>query len=147
MRLTPQESESETLFQTPQSRQSHFQNAVLAAVEVAASIDPYEKLLPEGLEVPALDACNWFGRNVDIRPKLVDKSSGVERLIDTGAQISATVRLPGDKPDNSVSLVAVNGSRICTYGVREIKLTSKTTFSNDQPRKYAFLLFKKCLKA
>ena len=36
--------------------------------------------------------------------------------------LSATARKPGDKIDNSVRLVAVNGSSIPTYGIREIEL-------------------------
>ena len=54
--------------------------------------------LPIGVEIPAVDAVGWTNghRSVDIRPRLVDKSTKVSRLIDTGAQLSATVRLPGD---------------------------------------------------
>ena len=113
------ETESESLFKASVSRQSHFNEAVSAAIEVAAKIDPYN-FVPEGVVIPTLDAVNWSG-NVDIRPRLVEKS-GTERLIDSGAQISATVRLPSDKPDKRVSLVAVNGSKIETFGVREIKV-------------------------
>ena len=32
------------------------------------------------------------------------------------------MKFPGDKVDDSVNLVAVNGSKIKTYGLREIKL-------------------------
>ena len=42
---------------------------------------------------------------------------------------------------NISSSFVLNGWMLGKHG------TSKTTFSNDQPRKYAFLLFKKCLKA
>ena len=41
-------------------------------------------------------------------------------MIDTGSMITATVRRPEDKPDNSVRLVAVNGSTIQTYGTRRL---------------------------
>ena len=80
--------------------------------------------LPLGVEIPAVDAVGWKNghRAVDIRPRLVDKSTKVARLIDTGAQLSATVRLPGDQVDNSVRLIAVNGSKIQTYGTRNIEL-------------------------
>ena len=71
--------------------------------------------------IPTLDAVGWsFKGNVDVRPRLVDKSTGQSRLIDSGAQITATVRGPEDKPDHSFTLVAVNGSNIPTYGIREI---------------------------
>ena len=113
--------ESESDFFQASPRQCQFNEAVRAAIEVAAVIDPYKELLPEGVVVPTLDAVNWQCRNVDIRPRLVDKSTGKERLIDSGAQISATVRLPDDKPDDTVSLIAVNGSKIQTYGVRNIE--------------------------
>ena len=115
------ETESESLFsRASASRQSQFNEAVNAAIEVAAQVDPYKTIVPEGVVIPTLDAVNWSG-NVDIRPRLVEKS-GVERLIDSGAQISATVRLPSDRPDQNVSLVAVNGSKIKTYGVRVINV-------------------------
>ena len=79
--------------------------------------------LPVGVELPAVDAVGWQGfRSVDVRPRLLDKSSNVTRLIDTGAQLSAAKKGPNDKRDESVRLVAVNGSKIDTFGVREIKL-------------------------
>ena len=81
--------------------------------------------LPVGVEIPAVDAVGWKSghRSVDIRPRLVDKSTKVARLIDTGAQLSATVRLPGDQVDNSVRLVAVNGSKIQQpKGMKEINI-------------------------
>ena len=77
-----------------------------------------------GVEVPAVDAVGWTNghRAVDIRPRLWDKSAKKSRLVDTGAQLSATVRLPDDKVDDSVKLIAVNGSKIQTYGSRTINL-------------------------
>ena len=114
-----QRSESDFLFQAS-PRQSQFNEAVNAAIEIAAQVDPYKTIIREGVVIPTLDAVNWSG-NVDIRPRLVEKS-GVERLIDSGAQISATVRLPSDRPDQNVNLVAVNGSKIKTYGVRVINV-------------------------
>ena len=68
----------------------------------------------------AIDAVNWSSRDLDLRPRLLDKSTGELRLVDSGAQISAARRLPGDKEDDSIRLVAVNGSRIKTYGTRDI---------------------------
>ena len=74
-----------------------------------------------GVEVSACDAYNWTRKNVDIRPRLVDKATGVARLVDTGSQISVTAKRSGDKIDNSVKLVAVNGTRIDTFGVRDVE--------------------------
>ena len=92
------QSESDSLFQAS-TRQSLFNEAVQGAMELAAEVNPYSEILPEGVVIPTLDAVNWSCRNVDIRPRLVDKSNGKERLVDSGAQITATVRLPEDKPD------------------------------------------------
>ena len=109
--------------------QSSWDTAVLAAVSVAEKVDPYEPDLPVGVVIPTLEAVGWSPgrRSVDIRPRLVDKS-GEARLIDTGAQITATKRKPGDLPEAGVRLVAVNGSNIPTYGMREIqfKINRKT---------------------
>ena len=78
--------------------------------------------------IPSIEAVDWSNKNVDIRPRLVDSSSGEVRLLDSGAQISATKRKPEDKVDNSINLIAVNGSRIQTYGYRdlEFKINRKT---------------------
>ena len=107
-----------------QEAQVKFNALALESIEIAASIDPFQPNLPEGVEIPAVEAVGWIRghRNCDLRPRLVDKSTGVARLIDTGAQLSATKRLPEDVRDDSVNLVAVNGSRINTYGEREIKV-------------------------
>ena len=65
--------------------------------------------MPEGTVVPAVEAATWSGRNVDIRPRLFDKASGQFRLVDSGSMITATVKRPEDKLDESINLVAVNG--------------------------------------
>ena len=73
-----------------------------------------------GKIIPSVGAVDWArAHDVDIRPRLVEPS-GEARLVDSGSQISVTKRLPGDKLDNSLRLVAVNGSKINTYGVRTI---------------------------
>ena len=57
--------------------------------------------LPLGSIIPAVEALNWSKKaNCDIRPRLLDKSSGKFRLIDSGSQISVTVRGPEDKIEN-----------------------------------------------
>ena len=96
----------------------------LAAFEVAAKVDPFAENLPVGVEIPAIDAAGWTKghRSVDIRPRLVDNSTGQARLIDSGAQLTATCKRPEDKEDDSVRLIAVNGSKIQTYGVRKIEV-------------------------
>ena len=67
------------------------------------------------------------GRTIDLRPRLVDLSTGECRLLDSGAQISTVKKGPEDKIDTSINLVAVNGSRIHTYGTRnlEVKINRK----------------------
>ena len=111
--------ESSQLFQS-QTNAINIDQLTLGAVEVKPQEFPD---LPIGTVVPSIEAVDWpQHRNVDIRPRLVDSASGIERLLDSGAQISATKRTPEDKPDNSVNLVAVNGSRIPTYGVKEVEV-------------------------
>ena len=124
------EQESSLLFQTPNPGQSQFPwyDGTIQSIQVAAMVDPnpslniYESDLPVGMVIPTVDAVGWANhRNVDVRPRLVEKSGEI-RLIDSGAMISATKRLPTDKLDDSVRLVAVNGSKINTYGVRELEV-------------------------
>ena len=67
----------------------NFDAMTLAAVQVAAEIDPFESDLPVGVEIPTIDAVGFVKgrRNVDIRPRVVDASTGQSRLLDTGAQL------------------------------------------------------------
>ena len=95
---------------------------VVSALEVAAEVDPFEPDLPVGSIVNAVDALGWKASNRDIRPRLLDKSSGKNRLVDSGSQISVTMRGPNDKLDNNLKLVAVNGTRIPTYGVKDVDI-------------------------
>ena len=127
-----EENESDYLFPKPAARQSHvaglkWDQAVMAAIEKAVMVDPYKADVPDGTVIPAVEAVDWSG-NSDIRPRLLDKSTGQFRLLDSGSMITAAKKLPGDKPDNSLKLVAVNGSEIKTYGVRnlEIKIGRKS---------------------
>ena len=105
--------------QSPHSDNKSWDKLVLAAIERASQVNPYLADLPLGSVVPAVEACNWQGNN-DVRPRLWDQASKSFRLIDSGSMISATKKLPSDKEDNSFKLVAVNGSTIKTYGVRDI---------------------------
>ena len=68
-------------------------------------------------ELPAFQAVHWPEglQNVDLRPHLWDAALQEFLLIDSGSQITATCKRPGDKIDNSVRLIVVNGSRINTY--------------------------------
>ena len=95
---------------------------VVGALEIAQNVNPFQSDLPVGSVISSLESVGWSvgNRQCDIRPRLIDKSSGRARLIDSGSQISIVAKEPGDKIDNSFKLVAVNGSRIDTYGVREI---------------------------
>ena len=97
---------------------------VVSALAIAGNVDPFQSALPIGSEVPAVEAVNWKpgDRHCDIRPRLIDKSTGKARMIDSGSQITITSKRPEDKIDDSFKLVAVNGSRIDTYGVRDIEV-------------------------
>ena len=85
-------------------------------------VDTGQVDLPVGVVIPAVDAVGGSFSNCDIRPRLLDKKSGRFRLIDSGSQITATVRSPEDKLDPTMRLVAVNGSKIDTYGVKQIEV-------------------------
>ena len=109
-------------------RQSHkvkesWDSLVVAAMSVASTIDPFTPDLPEGTVISAVEAKCWaLGRNCDIRPRLHDKSTGVDRLVDSGSQISVTKKGPDDKIDHSFKLVAVNGTKIDTFGVKTLQV-------------------------
>ena len=107
-----------------QSKKSNWDRLVMSAMEVASAVNPYESDLPFGTVVPAISALDWsIGRhNCDLRPRLIDKSTGEARLVDSGSMITATKRLSDDKEDHALNLVAVNGSRIKTYGTRTINV-------------------------
>ena len=99
-----------------------YDRMVVGASEVASAVNPFHSDLPFGEVVPTVDAVGWSRgqRNCDIRPRLKDESTGTFRLIDSGSMITAAMRGPDDKVDDSVRLVAVNGSRIRTYGTKII---------------------------
>ena len=108
---------------TEKTRDKWYQNYTVPGGYLGQS----RNLSPEweiGEIVSAADAVGWdkTRKGVDVRPRLVDKKSGVARLIDSGSMITATAKKPGDIPDNSRRLVAVNGSPIQTYGTREIEV-------------------------
>ena len=106
---------------SPASDRESWNKLVIASLEKAEKVNPWVPDLPVGSVVPSIEAVNWSGTN-DIRPRLWDQSSRQFRLIDSGSMISATKKLPSDKEDKSLKLVAVNGSQIKTYGVRELKI-------------------------
>ena len=93
-------------------------------MSIAENVDPFQADLPIGTVVRAVDALDWKvgQRACDIRPRLYDKTAKVNRLLDSGSQISVTKKRPEDKIDNSFRLIAVNGSKITTYGVRDIEV-------------------------
>ena len=87
----------------------NYELGVIAAMEIAANIDLEQGIevsaAEQGIEVSAAEVRDWVSghRNVDIHQRLVDKTSGQSRLKDSGAQISAAAKKPGDKIDNSVN--------------------------------------------
>ena len=114
------ENESDSLFfQAEPFQASSFK---IESMEIEPEI-PIQPEIPIGEIIPSIEAVNWKDKGysqVDIRPRLVDSSSGEARLLDSGAQLSAAMKGPEDKVDNAVRLVAVNGSRIPTYGTKEL---------------------------
>ena len=125
------EAEPSLLFQNAfpsHSQKLGWYDGSIASIQRAAFFDPdpslnvFESDLPVGTVIQSVDAVGWRPgfRNVDVRPRLV--SDGQSRLIDSGAMITATKKLPNDTIDDSIKLIAVNGSRIKTYGTREIQI-------------------------
>ena len=53
-----------------QEAQVKFNALALESIEIAAAIDPFQSDLPEGVEIPAVDAVGWIKghRNCDLRP-------------------------------------------------------------------------------
>ena len=94
--LIEDEKESEFLLGHDEVRlRPQVESISLAAIENAWSNNGNPDL-PIGVVIPTVDAVGWYNgyRSVDVRPRLVDKSTGQARLIDSGAQISATAKLP-----------------------------------------------------
>ena len=117
------ELESESFVQAPVNlRQSQWDKLVVGAMSIAESVNPYEPDIPIGTVIPSIHAVKWTkgSGNCDIRPRLRDSSTGELRLLDSGSMITAAKRLPGDKVDNSVRLVAVNGSRIDIWKTKTV---------------------------
>ena len=110
--------------QTENQVKSDWDKLIVSALQVAEQVNPFQTDLPEGTILRAVDAMGHVNgyRNCDIRPRLLDRSSGINRLVDSGSQISVTKRGPNDKIDDSLKLVAVNGTKIPTYGVKEIQI-------------------------
>ena len=128
--LNGKENDTISQINTANSRQSHiaelqnkWEALTVAALQVAAEVNPFQADLPVGTVIPAVSAVGWpkGHRNCDVRPRLVDKQ-GTSRLVDSGSQVTTTSRIPGDKKDSQSRLLAVNGSKIETYGVREINI-------------------------
>ena len=69
--------------------------------------------------------------NNDLRPKLVDVTTGRAILVDSGASRSIwpVADYPGRSPDPFTSLKAVNGSTIGTFGVETIKVQVSGSFT------------------
>ena len=73
-------------------------------------------------ELSAFSAAKWeMGRQgVDMRPHVRDKATNRLILLDTGAQVSVFPPDPGDKIDPSMTLKAVNGTRLKCFGKRKV---------------------------
>ena len=111
---TDNESVSESLLHPGQVRcsqnisqiRSDWNRLVVSALSVASAVNPYESDLSEGTVIRAIDAVDWLvgRRNCDIRPRLIDKSSGTSRLVDSGSQITAFPPIDISSPLSKSSL-------------------------------------------
>ena len=72
--------------------------------------------------VTALEAANMQFQNYDMRPHVLDKLTNTYFLLDSGAQVSACPPDPGDVVDHSVSLKAVNNSKLKCYGYKDMEI-------------------------
>ena len=81
-------------------------------------IDDLYPLLPEYM--CAMSAT----KDSDIRPRIMDITSGKSMLIDSGAMITVVPRklYPSSSLDNALTLEAVDGSKIKTFGKVDISL-------------------------
>ena len=75
-------------------------------------------------DLPAFQAMGWeSGRQgVDLRPHLWDPKENRFMLVDSGSQCCAWPPDPGDKPDPSMSLKAVNGTKLQCYGLKDVEI-------------------------
>ena len=78
--------------------------------------DPQQSI--GAIEVAGADVVN----EVDLRPHYFDPVMKQSRLVDSGSQVTAFPPDPGDVEDKSVSLKAVNGTKIKTYGYKQITI-------------------------
>ena len=77
---------------------------------------------PPGL-FSAAEAVNMSeAENYDMRPHIFDGVSKKHLLLDSGSQVTAYPPDPGDKVDPSMSLKAVNGTRLKCYGYKEVSV-------------------------
>ena len=92
--LSQDKHESEHLFEY-QAEPFNSSSFAMESIEVP---DPD---FPIGEVIPSIEAVDWNkkGYNVDIRPRLVNSPTGEAKLLDSGAQLSATMKGPEDKLD------------------------------------------------
>ena len=85
----------------------------------AASPEPQIQVPPD--ELPGFQAVGWNNAlGVDLRPHVWEPVLKKFLLCDSGSQITAFPPEPGDTPTPGNFLRAVNGSRIKTYGYKDI---------------------------
>ena len=70
----------------------------------------------------AIEAEKMEGQDWDMRPHLYDKVTKQYLLLDSGAQVTAYPPDPGDTVDPTISLKAVNGSKLRCYGYKEVNV-------------------------
>ena len=72
--------------------------------------------------VASICSADAVSSKADLRPRLLDQSSGLSVLLDTGAccSIWPRAKFKNTKPDHNRQLQAVNGTRIPTYGNRSV---------------------------
>ena len=106
-----------------QVEQSH-ENAeqVLPEQTVAGlQIDGESESPPEGW-FSAIEAMDQNGQSWDMRPHLYDRVTKSQLLLDSGAQVTAYPPEPGDTVDSSITLKAVNGTKLKCFGYKDVEV-------------------------
>ena len=117
------ESESLWVEQSPESLENNevksfsVDSLEVAALKSGSASSRNDQAFVTGVEASRLQAAS---EELDFRPYVFDSNTGQHLLWDSGSQVTAWPPEPGDKVDQSMTLKAVNGSRLKCYGFKEV---------------------------
>ena len=99
---------------------------VVAGLQMSDSVEP-----PEGW-FSAIEAIDQGGQSWDMRPHLFDGVTKTQILLDSGAQVTAYPPDPGDVVDQSISLKAVNGTKLKCFGYKDVTVQINRNYLGSQ---------------